>query len=135
MSNTDLKAIVELTDRHNQQITQRISDLTQSTDKRFEQIAGSINRMSDAVVSFSDSVTRIEEKALNLSDEVKDLNEIQREQGKEIRDIRETVAANKIGMKIAGIIGTAFIVALVGVAVTVVFAKADQPKQIEQPKP
>lgn len=132
MTNTDLNAIIELTDRHNQQITQRISDLTQSTDKRFEQIAGSIDKMSEAVVSFSESTTRIEEKALNLSDEVKALNTTQKEQGRDIRELGETVAANKIGMKIAGIIGTAFIVAIVGVAVTVVFAKSAEPTKIEK---
>lgn len=121
MTNTDLNAIIELTDRHNQQITQRISDLTQSTDKRFEQIAKSIDEMSAAVVIASNTTTRFEERVFSISEKVEDLNQDVRTHGKELREIKETVTANKIGMKIAGIIGTAFIVALVGVAVTVVY--------------
>lgn len=121
MTNTDLNAIIELTDRHNQQITQRISDLTQSTDKRFEQIAGSIDEMSKAVVAASNATTRFEEKAFNLGEKVESLNQDVRGLGRELREVTETVAANKIGMKIAGIIGSAFIVALVGVAVSVIY--------------
>jgi len=118
MTSPDIKAIIELTDRHNQQITQRISDLTQSTDHRFEQIASSIDKMSDAVVAVSNSTIRFEEKANGITVELEHLNKTQRDQGQDIRDLEKTVTKNNVAVKISAIIGSAFIVGLVGVAVT-----------------
>ncbi len=122
MISPDIQAIIELTDRHNQQITQRISDLAQSTDHRFEQIATSIDKMSEAVVSVSNSTIKFEEITSNLGVKIDDLNETQRDQGKDIREIEKTVTKNNVAVKISAIIGSAFIVGLVGVAVTTLYS-------------